>query len=292
MSAEGYAKFLKQMGHNVRQTDGIFWFDTMPHVYMNFPFQYIIEPKNVDWEFVLGNDGWIVRYPCDLNLGRKSYRIIADQKDYDLHCLSGKARNQTRRGLENCQVRPIDFEELETCGIDINKDTLKRQGRTIPRGFDRYWKKYFREAARSDGAHAWGAFVDGMLVAYLIAFFMEDVSHILILRSLRTALKKYPNNALIFSYLKSTLSNDKISCVSIGFESLQAGLKSLDSFKLGMGFRKEPVGQRIFLKPTLQTIMQPPIIHFMSKLITLFPKNEKAAKFAGLLNWYSEQPRL
>jgi len=292
MSAEGYAKFLKRMGHTVRKADGIFWFNTMPHVYMSFPFQNLIDPQNVDWAFVLGNDGWIARYPCNLDLGRKSYRIIADQKDYDLHCLSGKARNQTRRGLENCQVRPVKFEELESCGIEINKDTLKRQGRTIPKGFDEYWKKYFKEAARSDGAHAWGAFVDEMLVAYLIAFFMEGVSHILILRSLRASLKKYPNNALIFSYLKNTLANDKVSCVSIGFESLQTGLKSLDSFKLGMGFRKEPVGQRIFIKPAFQTIMKTPIIRLLAKLANLFPKNEKAAKFAGLLNWYAEQPRL
>lgn len=290
MSAEGYARFLRQMGHKVRKAEGLFWFDVMPRVYMSFPFQHLVEPRGLDWKSILGSDGWIARFPCEVEFGRKSYRIIADQKDYDLQSLSGKARNQTRRGLENCQVRPTEFEELEGSGIAINRDTLERQGRIIPKGFDDYWRRYFKEASRSEGAHAWGAFVDGVLAAYLIAFRMEGVCHILILRSRRALLRKYPNNALIFSYLKTMLTEEGTSCVSIGFESLQAGLKSLDSFKLGMGFRKEPVGQRIFLKPWLGALIRPAAAGMLARLTALLPQNEKIAKLTGLLKWYSEQP--
>lgn len=290
MSVEGYAKFLTGMGHKVRKHGGVYWFNAHPHIYMSFPFDHLLSPDAIDLKVILESDGWAARFPCDLAEGRASYRIIADQPDYDLMSLSGKARNQTRRGLENCEVRPVDFQELLTHGMPLNRETLERQGRSIPATFESHWKQYYKHAALSDGAQAWGVFVENNLAAYLIAFVMDDVAHILIMRSSRSYLKQYPNNALLYSYLNHMLKDGKVKEVSIGLESIQTGMDSLDHFKEGMGFRKEPVGQRVALRPVLRMLAKKPVISLGLHMLAHLPDNEKASKLSGLLNWYDEQP--
>lgn len=291
MSCEGYAHFLTAMGHCVRQSGGVYWFDAHPHIYMSFPFDREVDPVEVDWHAVLGNDGWAARFPCATSIGRPSYRIIADQDNYGLKSLSGKARNQTRRGLEQCEVRPVRFEELRTKGIPLNRETLHRQGRKISADFEDYWRRYYENAALADGAEAWGAFVKGELAAYLIAFRMEEVAHVLILRSSSRFLKQYPNNALIFSYLVHALNHSGLREVSFGLESIQEGMDTLDHFKLGMGFRKQSIGQRIVLRPALGNILQGQILKIARGMLREGWGNEKLGKLAGLVRWYSEQPR-
>lgn len=290
MSAEGYANFLIGMGHNVRKHGDVYWFNAHPHIYMSFPFDTLVSRDAIDVKAILRTDGWAARFPCDLSEGRASYRIIANQPDYNLMTLSGKARNQTRRGLENCDVRPVNFQELLAHAMLLNRETLERQGRCIPEGFESYWKQYYKHAALSEGAEAWGAFVENDLAAYLVAFVMNDVAHILIMRSSRSYLKKYPNNALLYSYLNHMLKEGKVKEVSIGLESIQAGMDSLDHFKEGMGFRKEPVGQQIILRPALKMLAKKPMVNLGLQLLAYLPDNERAAKLAGLLNWYAEQP--
>lgn len=292
VSCEGYAQFLRAMGHHVRHVSGIYWFNAHPHVYMSFPFDREIDPSTMDWREVFGGDGWAARFPCDLSMGRHSYRIVADQNHYGLHSLSGKARNQTRRGLDQCDVRPVSFDELQDLGLQLNRETMVRQQRKIDADFDTYWERYYASAAVADGAEAWGAFVEGRLAAYLIAFRMEGVAHILIVRSSSRFLKQYPNNALMFTYLSHTLAADDIREVSIGLESIQEGMGTLDHFKLGMGFRKKPTGQRIVLKPMLENFLGPIGLRAARFVVKNGWGKERMAKLSGLLQWYAEQPRL
>jgi len=291
MSVVGYAQSLSAIGYTVRRENGVHWFNAHPHICMSFPFDREIVLDAIEWEPVLGKDGWTARFLCDLKVGRPSYRIIADQSDYGLHCLSGKARNQTRRGLEQCEVRAVSFEELLTHGLTLNRETMVRQNRKIGSGFDAYWKKYYANAALAEGAEAWGAFVDGKLAAYLIAFRMEDVSHILIVRSSFNFLRCYPNNALMYGYLAYALNMGGLREVSIGLESIQEGMDTLDHFKTGMGFRKQPIGQRIVLRPFLQKTLGGTSGMKIARFVLRDGwGSERVSKLVGLLRWYSDQP--
>jgi len=290
MTTSGYANFLTAIGHTVRHLDGVYWFNTQPHVYMSFPFDAHVSPSSIDVQAILQGDGWIIRHPCDLEVGRPSYRIVIDSPKYGMESLSGKARNQTRRGLEQCDVGPISFDELKRYGLKLNRDTMVRQGRTIASSFDRYWINYYSCASVADGAEAWAAFAEGGLAAYLIAFVMEDVSHILIVRSSYSLLKSYPNNALIYGYVQDTLGNGRVREVSIGLESIQEGMDSLDHFKLGMGFRLKPVGQRVHFAPSIDKVLRAGGLKAMRWLLGLGMGGERSSKLAGLLRWYSEQP--
>lgn len=291
MSTEGFAKFLRDMGHTVRCEGGAYWYNSSAHIYMSFPFQREIDPKSLNISKVLGMDGLAARFACAPDAGRPSYRLVCDLADYGLSSLSQKARNQTKRGLERCEVRPVEANELLGHGIRLNRDTMERQGREISKGFDDYWMKYFSTALKADGADVWGAFVDGELAAYLVSFRMEGCAHILIVRSDSRHLNLYPNNALLFTYIRETLGRGDIGQVSIGFESVQQGLESLDHFKSGLGFRKVETGQRIELAWWLRPFLRKPLAARLCGLLrNRGAKGERFAKLSGMLQWYSEQP--
>lgn len=292
MSAEGYKTFLENMGHRVVSSGGAYWFNVHPHVYTCFPFDKIMAPDDIKPGEILGRDGWFIRYPCALEKGRPSFRIICNKRDYDLENLSGKARNQTRRGLENCEVRRIEFMELYDLGLKLNRDTLERQGRKLPADFENYWRNYYKNADSADGAESWGAFCDGELAAYLIAFRMDKCSNILIMRSSRDHLNKYPNNALLYVYNKHILTESNMSEVSIGFESIQGDMDKLDHFKKGLGFEQEAVGQRIEASSLIRPFMINPVMKGIVKFAEARGNDEKFSKMAGMLKWYMEQPKL
>jgi len=292
MSTEGYAEFLVQMGHQVRRNAGVWWFDVHRHIYMSFPFDQPVDPGHVDRGLVLGRDGWAARFPTAPGLGKPSYRIACRDHGYDLQSLRSKTRNQTRRGLENCTCRFLGWDELETQGIALNIGTLRRQGRVVGPDVETYWKRYFAAAAKAEGAEAWGAFHDGALAAYLIAFVMENTSHVLIVRSDPEKLRFYPNNALLFTYLSESLVRRGLQEVSIGLESIQSGMEGLDRFKQGMGFVKVPIGQRVILKPAARLLTLSPISGLATGLARRLSGAEKADKLSGLLEWYKQQPRL
>jgi hypothetical protein len=289
LSVKGYASFLRDMGHQVRESAGVHWFNTYPHVYTSFPFEKMIDPDALEVKKVLRSDGWVLRFPCEIPHGRTSYRLACSRRDYGLDILSGKARNQTRRGIEQCDVRQVSFLELARLGLKLNEETLVRQARKIPKDFSQYWQRYYLAASKADGAHAWGAFVEDELAAYLIAFEMDGVAHVLIVRSSSEFLRFYPNNALLFRYIQNSIGQEGFREVSIGLESIRSDMNSLDRFKLGMGFDAVPIGQRVQLAPWLGTFMRDPILTGLIKMARLRKQNEKTDKFVGLLQWYKDQ---
>ena len=62
--------------------------------------------------------------------GKSSYLIVRSDKNYDITSVDADyARRQTRRGLENFEIKPLDLKSLAELGNKLNFDTLSRQGR-------------------------------------------------------------------------------------------------------------------------------------------------------------------
>jgi hypothetical protein len=222
-------------------------------------------------------------------MGRPSYRIVVDDPRYDLKSLAGKARNQTRRGLERCEVRAVPSEFLSEAGLRLHEETLKRQGRRLQSSFRSSWLRYTKGASECREAEAWAAFCEGQVASFLIAFRMGEVSHVLIMRSATGLLRNYPNNAVLFAYIRHTITSGIAREVSIGFESIQEGMDSLDHFKVGMGFKKKPLDQRIELRPSLARVLRKPVLALGQRVLDSRWAGEQGAKLAGLFRWYSEQ---
>jgi hypothetical protein len=291
MSMNGYGEFLKKMGHRVFRTESACWFNISSGFYMNFPFHRPVCPQPSEIRKVLGITGIAVRYTCFPEIGRPSYKVVCSHKNYDLSCLPQKGRNRTRRGMESCSVRQLEFRELESVGaLDLNRDTLIRQGRRIPTNHDEYWHKYYSAAATSECMEAWGAFVANELAAYLIACKIEDCINILILRSHSKHLKANPNNALFFVFTSEAISREDVQEVSTGLESLQPDTFELERFKLRMGYQKIPIGQRIEFNHALRLILRGSLLRRVHDALGRVQGRENFDKLAGILRWYAEQP--
>ena len=292
MSTQGFVNFLREMGHKVRKVGDAWWYNVQPHVYLNFPFHLPVNPHTFSLNKVLGRDGLIARFTCLPQLGRSSYKLICDHTNYDFVSLSPRTRTATRRGLECCIVKPISFRDLQKSGLRLNRETLRRQGRTTPRGFEEYWRKYYTAAERAEGAEAWGAIINGDLAAYLIAFQLGECSNIFIVRSALKYLKCYPNNALLFKYVQYSLQRPVVREVSYGLESVQVGMESLDHFKLKMGFRKVPIGQRVEFAPWVSLCVSNSVSLRIIRCLAAKFKGEMFGKIVGMLDWYQRQPEL
>jgi hypothetical protein len=237
--------------------------------------------------------GFVARYACPLAAGVASFQLVVDEVNYELASLSGKARNQTRRGLENCTVRQVAIGELEGQGaLRLSRDTLERQGGTIATSHDSYWRQYLAAAADTRTMEAWGAYCEGNLASFLIACRLDDCMNVLIVRSHRDWLKRYPNNAMVYTFTREAIARDFVSQVSFGLASLRAGLEKLDHFKEGMGYVRRPIGQRIELHPLLRVAARTPLLGAIRRFAEHRSQRPAFGKIAGMLRWYSEQPPL
>lgn len=292
VSPDHYAEFLMRLGHSVRKSGGLYWFNTQPGIFSSFPYHREINADNVTLPEILGHDGFVARFGCPVEQGVPSFRISCVQKNYDFQFLRSRTRTQVRRGLELCTVEQVDFQTLRRHAVPLNRDTLIRQGRRVPHDLERYWHRYYDAAAQTQGAEAWAAFVDGEMAAYSVGFLMEDVVSLQILRSSTKHLDAFPNNALVFRYLQERMPSPEISSVCYGYESIQSGLGSLDQFKTGMGFEKLPAGQRIELATWVKPFVNRLTLPLAGRLLSKLGNGETVAKLKGIIDWYQQQPSL
>lgn len=289
---EHYAEFLQRLGHEVKSVDGHWWFDCSPRVFVNFPFHWDVDVCDVNVSDVLGSNGLIARMTCPLDHGATSFRLICDDTNYDFPSLRKRTRTQVRRGLESCDVRQIEFGELRKQYLPLQRATHARQGRKAEQNDKQYWDRFIDSAANTTGAETWASFVDGKMAAYLISFTILDTANLCIVRSSTELLKSYPNNALLFVWLQDVLSRPEVRQVSYGLESVQVGGEKLDQFKSGMGFRKEPCGQRIMFANKLNAVLKRPIVNVIQPCVRRFLPNETGRKLDGVLTWYQTQPSM
>lgn len=280
MSPEELTSFFVRRGHRVVQTASCWWYNEyhQARVYYSYPIHRFVNPGPDEIEEVFSNasGALALRFisPVD-SRGQKSF-IWVRRKPYDLNDLSPKSRNQTRRGLEKCEVRNIPWEELERIAQEAHTDTMKRHevDGSESLGFG-------TQLGECPAYEAWGAFVDGSLAAYIVTQWVEDWVHILFQRSANAYLTSYPNNVLIFSVVKEVLSRQGVLAVSYGLEPLTA-LGALEHFKLGMGFVKEPVRRRIVVTRWLKPLLNSVICRAVEAVALLQPDNLRLQKVAGV----------
>jgi hypothetical protein len=280
MSPEEIVSFFIGRGLHVVRTASCWWYEEQRHsgLYYSFPTHGVIDPQAAECSelFDLAPSALAFRFIAPLeSRGHPSF-IWVRRPDYDLNALSSKSRNQTRRGMESCEVRKIPWDELVSVAGAANADTMKRHGQNGSQslGFD-------TELAKCPAYEAWGAFADGELAAYVVTLTVENRAHILVQRSVTAHLKLRPNNALVFLVVKELLSRPGVASVGYGLEPLDV-LDSLDHFKSGMGFVKEPVCQRILIAPRLKLLLNPITARPIEVFAALLPKMARLQKVAGI----------
>ena len=283
-----FAEFLKRQGHHIIETESCFWYNAQFRFYFYFPYHRLITPTREELNRLLWGESLIgMRYftPSD-GYGKESYLIVCSDKDYDITSVDAKyARRQTRRGLENFEIRQFDFAELVTLGSKTIRDTLIRQGRDPNTWEDEKWQLYCSAANGLCGFEVWGAFKEGNLAAFIVGFQMEDHYTILHHSSATDYLRLYSNNALVFKLTKLKLSSPKVNHVFYGPASLDAP-ESLDKFKFRMGFKKRPMKQRIVFNPLLKPLVNTLSYKSIQKISATKPESDLWRKLEGIFRFY------
>lgn len=292
MDPHYHAEFLQKIGHQIREYQGLYWYDVFNRAWAAIPYDTLINPAEFDVAEVLGEKGLMVRYSCPVDSGVPSFQHVVTDKNYGMPTLINKARNKTRQGLRNCEAGEIDPKDLGDAGIRLHAETIIRQGRRLPHDFEDYWKNYFAAASENPCATAWAAWHEGELASYLISFRSGSKEYICIVRSSLDKLKFRPNNAMLYTFLETAMAKEEITEVSIGLQSLQPDGASLDLFKRGMGFEERPIGQRIELRRGFSAALTPSLATVASKTLKLFPGGEKQDRLTGALDWYARQPKV
>src|SRR3990172_4504361 len=181
VNAQVFADWLRQQGHRIIRTENASWYDAGPRVFQAFPYHQVIRPPEEELAAFLRRQGAIaLRYstPLDAPVGRVSYHVVCENRAYDMPALERRARQGVRHGLERCRVEAIPLDRLAREGWQLEAETCQRQGREVPSS-EEAWRRRCRVAASLPGFEAWGALVDGRLVASLLAVQIDDCYELL-----------------------------------------------------------------------------------------------------------------
>ncbi len=102
------------------------------------------------------------------------------------------------------------------------------------------WRRRCMAAADLPGFEAWGALVDGRLVASLLTFQIDDWYELISQQCHRDYLNARVNNALAFVVTQTMISRTGNRSIFYTLQSLDAPA-SVDDFKFRMGYRPKPV---------------------------------------------------
>lgn len=272
--------YLERGGLTTVETASCWWYNAyrgQKRILYSFPPHRLVEPApdEIASVFSAVPSALAVRYVSPQGApGRQSFQWVC-RPPYTLESLSANNRSKVRRGLERCEVRAVTWSELKASAWTAHRDTMRRHGagKVDSLGFDEH-------LGECSAYEAWGAFAGGTLAAFLITLAVENWAHLLVNRSSDAHLKLYPNNALVFDVVRQLLERPHITAISYGWEPLTSR-SGLTPFKQSLGFRMEPVQQRVVLRPWLAGLAKEPASSIIAKLASWGPHRFRA-QLSGL----------
>ncbi|HAV78800.1 MAG TPA: hypothetical protein DCX53_15730 [Anaerolineae bacterium] len=288
MTPEVFVEWLRRQGYKVIKTPASYWVEVGPRVFQAFPYHWVVSPGEDEiGKLLLDEKALAIRYSTlqTSHAGSLSYHVVLDKKQYTLKDLPRKARYDVKKGLSVASVEPIPLSLLSSEGWSLRRDTLARQGR-LDAETEKNWHRLCLSANGLDGFEAWGAFVQGKLVAALLAILCDDHFCILYHQSLTEYLSFGVNNALTFIVTSDVLNRlDNQISVFYGLQSLDAPY-SVDKFKFRMGYTAKPVRQRVAFHPWVNPLMNKTSHMFLRGGLRLRPDSSTLSKAEGLLRFY------
>jgi hypothetical protein len=292
VNAEIFAEWLRRQGYSVVRTPSTYWYEVSPRVYQAFPYHWIIQPTEEELtDFLRKNKAIGLRYSTSIDnpSGTVSYHAVYEEASYTLDQLERRSRQNVRTGLKNCRVEPVSLERLAKEGWSLELDTAERQGRRLS-GNQTSWEKRFRAAADLPGFEAFGAFVNGRLVASLFGIQIDDCCELISQQCHRDFLSARVNNALTFIVTQTMVNREGVRSVFYALHSLDAP-SNVDEFKFRMGYNAKPLRQRVVFHPWIKSFTIPFLHKILLTLLQRDPENPRLSKGEGLLRFHLEGRR-
>lgn len=236
-TGRGLAQFMAARGKRIYESQSGLWHSTDGKMLMSLPYHRALDPEQGEMADLLRRTGSLgVRFPSITRQGSPGGLYVCREKGYSLKCVQARIRSKVRRGLEHCEVRAVQADELLSQGLRLNQETMARQGRYDSEfGELATFSRLVQAIEVSRHIVAYGSFVEGALAAYAVTYEEDGWFHILHQMSRVDCLEHYPNHALAFTLTEAALAKLEIDGMSYGLKSL-VNTAGLHDFKLRMGF--------------------------------------------------------
>ncbi len=283
---QSLSRFMELRGRHVAEIDGVLWYSTEGAFYMSVPFQLCpeVDPHRMQ-QFLRAHRATGVRYPSLIEPGRPSGLYVCRTRPYDLSAVHRKYRTRIRHGLNHYVVRRASVDELLAQGLQLNLDTMSRQGRFDAEfGTEEGWRRLVRALGECPAMEAYGAFAGERLAAYVVACREDDWFHLIHQMSRQDELKDFPNHALTFAVTKMAMDDESIEAACLGLLPL-IQREGLHTFKLRHGYELWPQNSVFHVRSAWEPwLASTATMHAARVLRRLSPANQRLERVETVLD--------
>lgn len=250
MTEQEYAEQEQSMGARVHLHRGVWWREVYP-----FYYKPVFEVRELSlgesspsaWRSLLGYSH-VVKQPASGNRSME-YMVMSgvDLASFALNKLRDAKRAQVRKGLRSLTIRELEaadpvLEDLRAINIAQANRQQAKSGFGLAADYytqhRREWEDEHRRLFALPKRGKWGAFAEGKLVAYAVAFIVADTGFISAVKSHTDYLHLCSNDALYFTFLESLRATGMCTRVFNGAPSIP----SLNRFKEQFLFQPTSLG--------------------------------------------------
>ena len=252
----GLARFFSLRGRRIAEACGALWYSVPNRFLMSLPYQQPLDPTHEEIKELLRTNGALgVRFPSQRWRGMAGGVYIYRGREYELKTVHIKHRPRVRKGLETFEIRPVEEDDLLNQGLQLNRETMMRQGHFDPEfGETGQWTRLVRAMRDCPEISALGAFHGKSLAAYMIISREDRWLNILHQMSRQEDLRFFPNHALTFWVTKAASEDPFLEGVSYGLVPL-ISIEGLHEYKLRFGYQVLPCNCVVVLHPQLNFLL-------------------------------------
>jgi hypothetical protein len=251
-----FARFWEARGLPVLDAAGAFWVPWGGRLYGSVPWARRLDPERSDLAGALSRARVLgVRYPSARGVGWPSGLYVVEARSYSLALADKDRRREIRRGLAASEIRALDPDELLREGLELNRDTMRRQRRWDPEfGDEGRWPRFVRAVRDTPGLMAHGAFTGGRLASYRVCCTEGRWRYSLYAMNRTRDLPSHAGIALEYALLALAAEDPRIERVSSGFAALFPG-SSLHAVKIGVGYAVQECRLGVQLHPAAERLL-------------------------------------
>lgn len=172
---------------------------------------------------------------------------------------SGNTRSKLRRGLKQCDVRPVDVRELAQNGYETYCAAVRsypNHHEILPTA-DEFARRVMSDEPFGDTRHRWAAYCDGKMVAFAqnLIYDKTEVDYTVI-KMHPEYLNRYSSYALIYRMNEHYLAQQQFDHVTDGFRSISHQTGIQDFLVREFGFEHARTGLHIHYRTPLGCLLK------------------------------------
>lgn len=281
-AASNLVRFWELRGRRVVHEDGVAWGEYKGPFFTSLPFQVQLDMERPEIDRLMRKHSLRgIRYPSANQPGIESGLYVCSPAGYGMQSVNRKLRVHITAGLEACEIRDIDPQELERVGMELNRDTLARQKRADQTFLDEgKFRAFVRAVGACPGMRIHGAYAGRRLASYLISCRDGEWLHLMYKMSRADCLESHPNHALDFAIVRD--AEPGVKWIANGFTAV-GGHDGLDRYKRYMGYEVKKHNVCIHLHPAIAPLAVNRAAVAVVKQAARMAKNERLAYAATIL---------